>query len=197
MMAEGRQESVMRSCKSFWFLLIMLSAFILLSTSFGCSKKQTAGGTVADVEQRDVAEVPERTEQAVDTVGATAPGYDLESEMPEDDERVKPEDLEEEFEPLASDTFEVQDVDAETIEETDYDLGYRVQVFASGDLEKAKGIKERVVAETGFPAYIEFENNLYKVRVGDFTSRSAAAQARAGLVELFQDCWIVQTTIRK
>ncbi len=187
----------MKRNKSFWIPLIVISGLIFLSTCLGCAKKQTSGGMVSESEPRDVPAETNRPKEPAGTPIKPAPGYDLENEMLEDDERVKPEDLEEEIEPLESDTFAVSDVAVEKTEASDYGLGYRVQVFASSELEKAKSIKAKIIADTGYPAYIEFESGLYKVRVGNFRKREAAAQARSDIVEFFPDCWIVQTTIKK
>ncbi|HSG27992.1 MAG TPA: SPOR domain-containing protein, partial [Candidatus Krumholzibacterium sp.] len=78
-----------------------------------------------------------------------------------------------------------------------FDTGYRVQLFATSDLERARELKKNVMAETGLAVYIEYEGGLYKVRAGDFSGREDAAAARTVLVERYPDCWIVKTTIRK
>jgi cell division septation protein DedD len=186
-----------RDGKSCWMTLIMICSVVLLLTCLGCATQQAARGTASEARQGDIPADTTRAEERTRPTTQTSTSYDLESEMPEDDQRVKPEDLEEEFDLPAADTFAVRDVAAEKTETADYGLGYRVQVFASNELERAKGIKAKIIADTGYPAYIEFESDLYKVRVGNFRTREAAAQARSEIVEFYPDCWIVQTTIRK
>jgi cell division septation protein DedD len=187
----------MRSNTTYWFFaMAMLCAFVL-SIGSGCSRSRTAGGPPVAAEpaeeQREALPPPVVPDTAAVAVG----GYDLESEMPENDEGVKPEDIVEEFEPVSEDTFAVSDAAQIKAEASEFDLGYRVQVMATGELEKAKALRDRVIRETGYPAYIEFEDGLYKVRIGNFRRRDEASVARTSLVELFPDCWIVQTTIRK
>ena len=43
----------------------------------------------------------------------------------------------------------VQDIAVEEAPKQRYDIGYRIQVFASGDRAAAEKVKERIVAETG------------------------------------------------
>ena len=78
-----------------------------------------------------------------------------------------------------------------------FGIGYRIQVFAASELESSERMKVKVVSETHLPVYIEYEGGYYKVRVGDFTTREQAAAERAKISELYPDCWIVSTTIRK
>lgn len=102
--------------------------------------------------------------------------------------------VEEDFEPLANDTFQVEEAEPAAPQAV-YGIGYRVQVFAAAELEAARELKKKVMAGTGLAAYIEYENGLYKVRAGDFATRDEAAAARAALSGEYPGCWIVQTTI--
>ncbi len=159
-------------------------------------KSRVAGRVESDGDQGIGGEVTDIDESG-DTLSQTQEIYDLEDEMPEDDVIAEPKKLEESIDPVTPDPFIVEDVSVEESGSVDYSLGFRVQVFASGELEKAEVIKEKVIGESGLEAYIEYEGGLYKVRVGDFSSREAAARARFSLVEMYPDCWIVRTTIKK
>jgi cell division protein FtsN len=135
-------------------------------------------------------------EGARDTAAAASASYDIEDEMPEKSPQ-RPAQLIERLEPARPDTISVQDVAVEESPKQRYDVGYRIQVFASGDRAAAERIKERIVAETGMNAYIEYEDGLYKVRAGDFAERKDAAQARLKLAGAYPGSWIVRTTIRR
>ena len=123
--------------------------------------------------------------------------YDLEEEMHPEDMPADPDELEQDIEPLVPDTVAVEEMAGPETTGRDYDLGYRIQIFASGELSKAKSMRDSASARTGYAAYVEFEGGLYKVRLGDFANRGDAAAVRAEIVELYPDCWIVQTTIRR
>jgi len=162
-------------------------------------------GACAPADMTGVARRPSpRTEQAparkvearIDTASSGGPVYNLETEMPEKAPQ-RPAQLIDRLEPVASDTFSVQDIDIEEKPKQLYDIGYRIQVFASNDRTAAERVKQRVIAETRMPAYIDYEDGLYKVRAGDFTERKEAAQAGAKLAGAYPGWWIVRTTIRK
>lgn len=77
--------------------------------------------------------------------------------------------------------------------------GFRVQLFATQDIEKAT--LEKKEAEFGFAednvmVYIEFDSPMYKVRIGDCATREEAEQLR----ELarrrgYPTSWIVKTKV--
>ncbi len=157
---------------------------------------------VRDGVQTGIDREVEQTERVVPTeeglVEEKGPAiYDLEDEMQPEELPADPDELEQDIEPLVPDTVSVEEITIDETTESRHDLGYRIQVFALGELSKAKSMTDAVTAQTGYAAYIEYEGGLYKVRVGDFPSREAAAEARAKLVELYPDCWIVQTTIHR
>jgi cell division septation protein DedD len=140
----------------------------------------------------------ESAEPVVEAVEPTPPeSYDLESEMLEDTAPDDQEAFEEEIKPIEADTFAVEDLSPTSPSGAEYGVGFRIQVFASSDLEKARLFKEKVTSEAGLTAYIEYEGGLYKVRAGDFHTREQAVAARARLAPLYPDCWIVETTVMK
>ena len=77
--------------------------------------------------------------------------------------------------------------------------GFRVQLFATQDIEKATLEKKEVefgFAEDNVMVYIEFDSPMYKVRIGDCTTREDAEQLR----ELarrrgYPTSWIVKTKV--
>lgn len=174
-----------------------LAAGCLLVVCLGCTRPAVHDGAPTDID-RGVERTEDVAPPGEETAGEERPAvYDLEDEMHPEEVPVDPEELEQDIEPLVHDTVSVEEIAVEGTAESRHDLGYRVQVFASGELSKATSIRDSVTVQTGYAAYIEFEGGLYKVRVGDFFGRDDAAGARTRLVELYPDCWIVQTTIRR
>ncbi|MFO7914690.1 MAG: SPOR domain-containing protein [Candidatus Krumholzibacteriales bacterium] len=137
--------------------------------------------------------------------GASVPGdesepdkvYDIEEELPENRELKETEKIEEKITVQEKDSLPVEEVESAPVVEKTHGLGYRVQIFASEDLEKAREIKSAAQERTALKVYIEYENQMYKVRVGDFDTREEAAEMRQRLKSSYPDCWITETTIRK
>lgn len=77
-------------------------------------------------------------------------------------------------------------------------LGYRVQVHAARDRPAAEEIAARLRQRLpGEPVYVDLEDDWYKVRVGDFTTREAAGRLEAALADMgFAEAWTVRTAIR-
>ena len=171
-------------------LSILALFFLLLAVFAGCT-----GTTATSSAGREVAREPEPSEESSlpPLADATESPYDLEEEMPEED-AVDPDELEEAIEPIEADPVVVEEVTAPAAA---YGIGYRVQIFASGERSAAESLKTKAGGQTSLPVYIEYEGGYYKVRVGDFASRDEAAAARARLSKLYPDCWIVSTTIQK
>lgn len=142
-----------------------------------------------------------------DTAKARGQAYRFEDELPEKTPyREAP--LVERIEPMAADTFSVQEG---AVEEKPapagepaqqpparqlFSIGYRIQVYASADRTAAERMQKRVAAEARMAAYVDFEDGLYKVRAGDFAERKDAAQAKLSVEKIFPGSWIVRTTIR-
>ena len=75
--------------------------------------------------------------------------------------------------------------------------GYRVQVFATGGRENAENFEMKIEMQLGVPAYIEYVDGIYKVRVGDCRSRQQAESLRQRCRSAgYADAWIVATEIR-
>ncbi len=60
---------------------------------------------------------------------------------------------------------------------------WRVQVFASPDLQQADRIAKEASSHFGVPSVIEFEGSLYKVRLGAFASEALAQTLRERAVQ--------------
>jgi cell division protein FtsN len=166
----------------------------------GCAVRDM-GGAVPPA--RGEVQAAQRTEPEAkrDTVMGQQAPYNLEEEMPEKTAQ-RPVELVEKLEPIRPDSFNVQDIDAgqtpqEAAPKQLYDIGYRIQVFASSDKAAAEKVKQEVGAASGMPVYVDYEEGLYKVRAGDFLERKEAAEARQRLVGTYPGSWIVRTTIRK
>lgn len=190
----------------YWQLLLSL---IILSAALqaGCTRTGTGSPVTGRVEPAETEPLPALSGEkapAEKAVPDSSAAYDLEDELLEDDQVERVTEQVEVLEPAATDTFEVDDIidesgGAETAASAGeaYDIGYRVQLFATSDLERARELKKIIMAGTGLAVYIEYEGGLYKVRAGDFEGREEAATARNTLVEDYPDCWIVKTTIKK
>lgn len=76
--------------------------------------------------------------------------------------------------------------------------GWRVQVFADTDRERAERFARRVESMVGDEAvHVEWSEPWWKVRVGDFTSVDAAERLRERLVaEGVEGAWTVRTSVR-
>ena len=176
--------------------LAACGTFVLVLLLAGCAPRDMAGGTPGGPPTHDDAGGAKSAGGARDTAAAAGASYDIEDEMPEKSPQRAAE-LIEKLEPVRPDSISVQDVAVEESPKQRYDVGYRIQVFASGDRAATEKIKERIVAETGMNAYIEYEDGLYKVRAGDFAERKDAAQARSKFAGAYPGSWIVRTTIRR
>ena len=76
--------------------------------------------------------------------------------------------------------------------------GYRVQLYATPDLQSAETIAAR--ARTAFrdPVYVDSQPPLFKVRVGDFLTRDEASRARERAVDSgYADAWIVEARVNR
>jgi hypothetical protein len=74
---------------------------------------------------------------------------------------------------------------------------FRVQVLATSSEQSAMDAKKRVEKRLGFPAYVSLVDGMYKVRVGDCTTREEANKVRercrgAG----YSDAWIVTDVMK-
>jgi len=74
--------------------------------------------------------------------------------------------------------------------------GYRVQVLATQSLEKAGKLKEFLSRKYGSEVYIKFEAPNYKVRIGNFISKSEAEELRTYFNSTgYPQAWIIRSRI--
>jgi hypothetical protein len=75
--------------------------------------------------------------------------------------------------------------------------GYRVQVLSTDDIDEANRIRAEIYERTTRKeVYIVFEPPFYKVKVGDFTSKSEADNLRFKLNQLgYTESKVVQETV--
>ncbi len=74
--------------------------------------------------------------------------------------------------------------------------GFRVQLFST-DLEfEARMVEEKALIEFEESIYLIFDSPIYKVRVGDCTTRAEANKLRQKAVDVgFSDAWVVQSKV--
>lgn len=75
--------------------------------------------------------------------------------------------------------------------------GYRVQVISTDDIDEANLIRSELYEKTSRKeVYIIFEPPFYKVKIGDFTSKSEAENLRFKLNQLgYTESKVVQETV--
>jgi len=179
-------------------LIFMVTGWSLF---LGCAARQVSGeaessgdigGEIAGSERAE----PDAEETPVKMPSGAGEIYDIEEEMPVKRDIEGEERVEEGLPYSGRDSILVEDVTRTSSEAERYTVGYRVQVFASRELEKAKKVKEEMSDQTSLNVYIEFDDGMYKVRAGDFGSREEAAETRKRLTQIYPDCWIAETTIK-
>jgi hypothetical protein len=78
-----------------------------------------------------------------------------------------------------------------------YQYGFRIQLYATRDIEKARNVAESARRLFNEKTYIEYQEPLYKVRIGDYATREEAERMRYRVTSSgFEDAWLVETTIR-
>lgn len=75
--------------------------------------------------------------------------------------------------------------------------GYRIQVFASGSQERAESVRQAIEIRLDAPAYIESDQGVFRVRVGDCMSREAAEALLERVRQAgYADAWIANTQVK-
>lgn len=81
--------------------------------------------------------------------------------------------------------------------EAEYLQGFRIQIFATASIDEANAMKttaSQII--TGDSLYVVFDPPVYKVRMGDFTSRLEASRRLPTLLDKgFPDAWVVNDQI--
>jgi hypothetical protein len=74
--------------------------------------------------------------------------------------------------------------------------GFRVQCFASSQIERVRAEQKAIESKVRYPVYIVFASPYYKLLVGDFVKRGEADVAAGKMKELgYADAWIMRTKI--
>ena len=169
-------------------------ALILLQPA--CAERQVAGTREPSASRTGRRAAPEARETARDTSSSPRTRYSVDDEM---SRKIasRPVELSERVERAKPDTFAVQEGSVPEPAKRLYEIVYRVQVFASKDRAAAEKARQRAATDTKLAAYIELEEGLFKVRVGDFAERKEAAEAKTKLGSRYPGSWVVMTTVRK
>jgi hypothetical protein len=74
--------------------------------------------------------------------------------------------------------------------------GFRVQCFASSQIERIRSEQKQLESKVKFPVYVVFNAPYYKLLVGDFAKRGEADAALVKLKEFgFPDAWVARCRI--
>ena len=77
--------------------------------------------------------------------------------------------------------------------------GFRVQIIATQNLEKATLLEEEAKSQfamSGHKTYLIFEAPLYKIRLGDFTTRNQADELKIQALKYgYREAFIVRTKV--
>ncbi len=74
--------------------------------------------------------------------------------------------------------------------------GFRVQCFASSQIERVRAEQKVIESKVHYPVYIVFASPYYKLAVGDFVKRTDADVAAAKMKELgYPDAWVMRTKV--
>jgi cell division septation protein DedD len=115
-------------------------------------------------------------------------------DLPAEDDSVTAEDIEPESVPAAPPAAQTPVGSTEAAQRTMQ--GYRIQIFASGSEPAARSVREAAEVRIGAPAYVEFVDGVYKVRVGDCPSRPEAETLLQRCRDAgYADAWIAAGTI--
>lgn len=94
---------------------------------------------------------------------------------------------------MADQTFTESDISAPSVSAVP-NVHYRVQVFASSQIETIREQKKMLESKIKQPLFIAFDTPFYKLYVGDFDKRPKAEAILPNVKKLgFEDAWVVST----
>ncbi len=74
--------------------------------------------------------------------------------------------------------------------------GFRIQCFASSQIERVRAEQKILESKVRYPVYIVFAEPYYKLLVGDFVRRTDAVAAASKLKGLgYPDAWVMRTKV--
>lgn len=75
-------------------------------------------------------------------------------------------------------------------------MGYRIQLFATKDYYEAIAQRDDAVKKFTDEVYLDFEPPYYKVRIGNFTDKTAADDVKEFAKSVgYPDAWVIQTRV--
>lgn len=96
------------------------------------------------------------------------------------------------FGPVATIRFPAEG-DTEIEEPDDLNGPWSIQVAACGSMDAALTLRDSIVAQTGYPVFVDHIGSYYKVRVGSFATSSDSDGLRVQLRSSgYPDAWSVQ-----
>ena len=184
-----RYISIVRGTRVIAISVIAVCA-LALTLGFGCRPRQSAvpkPPPAPDEGPYDFTKEGKIPSLEETRVPAQVDRVDTFEDIPVSDEAVAVENVVIEYEPVTPDTSEGAAATAD---------GFRIQVFASGSAEKAESVRQAVEIRLQEPAYVAIDAGVFRVRVGDCTTRQ---QAEAVLKKCrdagYSDAWIATTKV--
>lgn len=164
--------------KTFWYFALLLGTYLLVSGCASTKKTTQPAPTTAPAGSG--------LDESFDPVALNDEDIEIPAAAGEE---VTPGSIRQPTPPSAVETPSInREVD-----------GFRVQLFASRDIEKAtleKQEAELVFARDSLAVYIEFDSPMYKVRLGDCQSREEAENLRVKARRKgYPTAWIVKTRV--
>ncbi|MBX7151599.1 SPOR domain-containing protein [bacterium] len=75
-------------------------------------------------------------------------------------------------------------------------MGYRIQIFTTKDYYEAIAQRDEAIKKFTEEVYLDFEQPYYKVRIGNFTDKTAADEIKEFAKSVgYLDAWVIQTRV--
>ncbi len=92
----------------------------------------------------------------------------------------------------------VEEKEPPRVEEDAAGTGFRVQIFASSSLEKAEAVAKQARTIFSERVYVEYSAPLYRVRVGDLSSKEQALELKEKAVKAGYDgAWVAAVSAER
>lgn len=89
----------------------------------------------------------------------------------------------------------IEEKEPPRVEEDASRMGYRVQIFATSSLEKAEAVAKQARAVFSERVYVEYSAPLYRVRVGDFSTKEQALELKEKAVQAgYEGAWVAEVS---
>jgi cell division septation protein DedD len=91
----------------------------------------------------------------------------------------------------------IEEKEPPRVEETSGE-GFRVQIFASSSLEKAETVARQARTVFSESVYVEYSAPLYRVRVGDFSTKEQALEMKEKAVRAgYEGAWVAAVSAER